>query len=131
MAAGDMKADWWHVNCEVCAWRTRKRLDTKPEAIDAGHTHSQEKHPESWSFRVRGYRAKTGAAPAHVMDEMHGRLLELLAKVLEYEHALEHVVQPDHHHPAACEGCQRLARSALDGDNREGFTEIARDTLSL
>lgn len=60
-------------------------------------------------------------------------VLELRAQVLEYEHALEHAVDP---HPVpgapphtACPDCQRLCQSALDGVNREGFREIAKEIL--
>lgn len=55
--------------------------------------------------------------------------VELLAKVLEYEHALEHVIQKDHHDPSACLGCQRLSQSALEGVNRDDFREIAQEIL--
>lgn len=129
MADEELSADWWTATCELCPWRTRTKHTVKQDAVDAGQAHSQKKHPESWHFRVRGYTAKNKTAPA-VVDELHGRVVELLARVLEYEHALEHVVQPDHHSPTACTDCQGLAQSALDGVNREGFTEIARDALS-
>lgn len=127
-------ADWWHATCNLCTWRTRKPVDTKDEAVEAGNKHSQAKHPDSFTFRVRGYKERDKAAPAIIQD-LSSRVLELLAKVLEYEHALEHVRDP---HPVpgappatACPDCQRLAQSALDGVNREGFTEMARDALGL
>lgn len=53
---------------------------------------------------------------------------DLLAKIAEYEHALEHIAEDsEFHRPAACEDCQRLARSALDGVNRADFREIVSE----
>lgn len=58
---------------------------------------------------------------------------ELLAAVLEYEHALQHAIDP---HPVpgapphdACPDCQRLCQSALDGVNRADFLEWATEIL--
>lgn len=55
--------------------------------------------------------------------------VELLAKVLEYEHALKHAVDPHPVEEPACEQCQRLCQSALDGVDRPDFREIAQETL--
>lgn len=56
---------------------------------------------------------------------------DLLAKVFEYEHALEHIAEDsEHHKPAGCVDCQRLARTALDGANRDSFREMADDVLN-
>lgn len=52
---------------------------------------------------------------------------ELVAVVLEYEHALLHVIED---HDTACADCARLARGALDGHNAEDFLDIAGDELS-
>lgn len=46
---------------------------------------------------------------------------KLKAQILEYEHALEHVIEC-----ASCEQCDRLAQSALDGVNRKEFLDIVR-----
>lgn len=48
----------------------------------------------------------------------------LLAWVLEFEHALEHVTD-EHKGIPHCVDCQTLAKSALDGVNRGDFLEIA------
>lgn len=63
--------------------------------------------------------------------------VELLAKVLEYEHALEHIATdhgidgmsqgPDY---PFCEDCESLAKSALDLVNHEMCLEDAADLLA-
>lgn len=50
---------------------------------------------------------------------------ELVAVVLEYEHALLHVADD---HDTACADCRSLAQGALDGHNAPDFLDIARDT---
>lgn len=56
--------------------------------------------------------------------------VELLAKVLEYEHALEHVAEESGYHaPGVCFGCQKLARSALDRKGRVDFLEQAYELI--
>lgn len=50
--------------------------------------------------------------------------IELVAVILEYEHALEHIIED---HEMACTDCQRLAQGALDGHNADDFLAIARD----
>lgn len=55
--------------------------------------------------------------------------VELLAKVLEYEHALQHAVDPHPVEEPACAQCQTLCQSALDGVNRADFRDIAQETL--
>lgn len=44
---------------------------------------------------------------------------ELTAQVLEYEHALQHVIDC-----GSCEQCMRLVQSALDGLGREDFCQL-------
>lgn len=63
---------------------------------------------------------------------MSDELIELRAKVLHYEHVLQHVADP-HQVPGAvpaqtaCSECQRMAASALAGEYREDFREMAED----
>lgn len=52
--------------------------------------------------------------------------VDLEAKLLEYEHALEHVAED---HNGACPDCQALAQSALDRVNRQGFIEVVEDDI--
>ena len=57
-------------------------------------------------------------------------IIELQAKILEYEHALEHIADKQTHIDMGvvyCEDCVKLAQSALDRDNAEDFRDIARD----
>lgn len=42
----------------------------------------------------------------------------LKAKILEYEHALEHVIDC-----GSCGDCTRLSQSALDGASRKDFLD--------
>lgn len=81
--------------------------------------------PDAWTDEQRW------AQMVELYDEMKAEQYELRATILEYEHALQHAVDP---HPVpgappheACPDCQRLCQSALDGVNREGFREIAED----
>lgn len=64
-----------------------------------------------------------------LLDAIWPEVVELLAKIGEYEHALEHVTDPHVNTipfmppQPVCSDCQRLARSALDGVNRADFRE--------
>lgn len=63
------------------------------------------------------------------LDVLWPEIIKLLAKILEYEHALEHVADRKTHIDYGmtfCEDCIKLAQSALDGVNRADFEEIAR-----
>lgn len=58
---------------------------------------------------------------------MNEELLLLKAKVMEYEHVLQHVAD---YHPVpgappqtACSECQRMAQTALDGKHRNEYKE--------
>jgi hypothetical protein len=51
---------------------------------------------------------------------------ELVAVILEYEHALSHVAED---HDGACSSCQRLAESALNGDGEPDFLDQAVRTV--
>lgn len=58
-------------------------------------------------------------------------ITDLRAKVMEYEHVLEHVRDP---HPVpgappqtACSECQRMAQTALDGTYRSDWIEMVTD----
>lgn len=57
-------------------------------------------------------------------------VIDLYAKVLEYEHALEHIADHpvDTPNVAYCEECTNLAKSALARENKDDFLEIARET---
>lgn len=61
-----------------------------------------------------------------VLDAIWPEIVEHLAKIEEYEHALEHIAE---FHPTGpvCPDCQTLAKGALDGLNREMCREIVRD----
>lgn len=56
--------------------------------------------------------------------------VELLAKIAEYEHALEHAADITTHQKYEqiyCEDCARLAQSAIDGVNRDDFRSMILD----
>lgn len=53
------------------------------------------------------------------VDELTAQVDELTAQVLEYEHALEHVIDC-----GSCEQCMRLVQSALDGLGRADFRQL-------
>lgn len=64
--------------------------------------------------------------------------VELKAKFMEYEHAIDHVAE--HGNPdfaefyggqPHCEGCRQVAQSAIDGVNRDDFREIATEYTGL
>lgn len=68
-----------------------------------------------------------------VLDAIVPEIVELLAKVYEYEHALEHVADKRTHEELSqvfCEDCAQLAQSAFDGVNREMCREMAQEDLS-
>lgn len=52
------------------------------------------------------------------MNDPIQTILELQAQILEYEHALQHVV-----YCKSCNDCERLAQSALDGLGRQDFRD--------
>lgn len=60
-------------------------------------------------------------------DELINKVVELKAKVLEYEHALEHIADKashQEHSQVFCTECVKLAQGALDGVNREMCREM-------
>jgi hypothetical protein len=61
-----------------------------------------------------------------ILNAIWPEIVGLLATIVEYEHALEHVA--DSHMPATCPDCQSLAQSALNGVNREMCREIINDS---
>ena len=60
--------------------------------------------------------------------------VDLKAKVLEYEHALDHVASDWDHQDVDgryCPSCIKLAQSALGEENREDFLQIAKDFTGI
>lgn len=55
----------------------------------------------------------------HYGSTPYDELMALRAQILEYEHALDHVIEC-----GACEDCKSLSQSALNGGSREDFLEI-------
>lgn len=64
------------------------------------------------------------------VKRLEDALFEERAKVLHYEHVLEHVCDkhpvPNAPPHTACPECQRMARQALDGEHREEFRDLQR-----
>jgi hypothetical protein len=44
----------WSVRCALCTWGQISGVASREEAIDLGRSHSNEKHPYEWEFRVQG-----------------------------------------------------------------------------
>lgn len=63
-----------------------------------------------------GYRRAASMTTEPVRDA--DTAIALRAQILEYEHALEHVIDC-----GSCEQCTRLAQSALDGISRKDFLD--------